>query len=60
MTYHQIAAQTGLEMAWLRSFGAGDSLDSQCNRVQRLWEFLTGRELETDYPISASHYIPAA
>jgi hypothetical protein len=56
MTYQHICEATGLDLHWVRSFGASMSQDSACGKVQILWEHLTGRTLDIDHPISPDHY----
>lgn len=45
-TIEYVAQQTGLPETWIRDFSANGSLrDSSVNRVQILYEFLSGRSL---------------
>jgi hypothetical protein len=42
----EIYKRTGLPYYWLKKFSSGEIRDPSVNRVQRLYEFLVGRELE--------------
>lgn len=57
LTYDKIAVDTGIDIHWIKSFGTrAGPRDSLCDRVQTLWEYLTGRKLDIDYPLSSDHY----
>lgn len=55
MTYDAIALGSGLSLYWVKSFAEGKH-DSLSTNVEKLWEYLTGTELQLDYPISPTHY----
>lgn len=38
--------ETGLPFYWLRKFASGDVKDPSVNRIQKLYEYLTGKPLE--------------
>ena len=42
----EIYKRTGLPYYWLKKFSSGEIRDPSVNRVQRLYEFLAGRDLE--------------
>ena len=44
-TLEEIHAATGLPFYWLRKFAGREISNPGVNRVQRLYEFLSGREL---------------
>lgn len=44
--YPHIYKETGLPQHWLRKFAAGEFRDPSVNRVQTLYEYLTGRSLD--------------
>lgn len=48
ITLTQVASGAGLPLAWLTAFCRGDINAPNVNRVQRLWEYLTGRKLGVD------------
>lgn len=55
MTYSAIAEGTGLSPHFVRKFAEGKN-DSLSSNIQKLWEFMTGKSLDLNYPISPSHY----
>jgi len=42
----EIYKETNLPYYWLKKFRSGEIKEPSVNRVQRLYEFLAGRELE--------------
>lgn len=46
LTIAVISSKTGLTVGWLQSFSATGEKDPGANRVQTLYEFLTGKQLE--------------
>lgn len=44
-TLPAIAEETGISFYWLRHFKSGEYKDPSVNRVQRVYEFLTGEPL---------------
>lgn len=45
-THEEIFLATGLPMQWLSSLVRGQTPDPSVNRVQKLYEFLSGKELK--------------
>ena len=41
----EIYKETNIPYYWLKNFSSGKTLDPSVNRVQRLYEFLSGKEL---------------
>ena len=48
VTLQQIADEAGLPAAWLSAFARGEIDNPSVCRIERLWEYLTGRQLEVD------------
>lgn len=44
-TLPEIYAETGLSFYWLRKFKSREFKDPSVNRVQQLYEYLTGQQL---------------
>lgn len=44
-TLPNIASETGIPFYWLRKFHYGEIKDPGVNRIQKLYEFLSGRPL---------------
>lgn len=42
----EIYAETGISFYWLRKFANGEIKDPSVNRVQELYEHLSGKELQ--------------
>lgn len=42
----QIAQETGIGFSWLRMFSAGNIKDPSVNTVERLYRYLSGKDLE--------------
>lgn len=56
MTYTAIADATGLDVGWIKAFAAGRHKDGMCDRIQTLWEYLTGTKLDLSAPLSLTHF----
>jgi transcriptional regulator with XRE-family HTH domain len=44
-TYPEIAAETGISIYWLLKFGSGNVRNPSVNRVEHLYEYLSGERL---------------
>ena len=47
-TLQDIVHETGLNFYWLSQFSSGQSINSSADRVQFLYEYLTGSELKLE------------
>lgn len=45
MRFKDVSEATGIPEAWLKMFGAGKIKEPSCPRVEKVYEFLTGKEL---------------
>lgn len=45
-TLKQISADTGLQLGWLKLFAQNKISNPSCNRVEKLYEYMTGKPLE--------------
>ena len=45
-SYHTISMKTNLPSTWLKQFAQRNSDNPTCNRVQALYEYLTGKPLK--------------
>lgn len=46
MSYQHICQETGLTVGWLVDFASNEDRDFGCEKVERLYAFLTGKQLE--------------
>jgi hypothetical protein len=46
LTLKQISEETKLPVGWLKVFAQGKIDDPSCNRVETLYEFLSGEQLK--------------
>lgn len=45
-TYNEISTMTNIGESWLRMFGRGEIQDPSVNKIQTLYEFLSGEKLK--------------
>jgi hypothetical protein len=46
LTLKQISAATTLPVGWLKMFAQGQIKEPSCNRIETLYEFLSGEQLK--------------